>query len=355
MKRTALLWIALVAALLSGCLRKEILDDISIESAIGLDDAGASKIRGTVLIPIYKKEETTNKTLTSVSISVNDLLEELQHQASEPLVNGSIEILLYGKRLAEKGIFPFVDHFHRDASIGTGLYLAVVDGTAERLLKGHYGRQGNAIYLSNLLKHNIEQRDIPKTNLHLFLKAYYADGQDPFLPYIRRAGKNVYIQGIALFRGDRVVDYIQRNDLFFFKILTDAYTEGTHTLRIDHNLYISIKNIATSRNISFSGSQTQPHVHIHLSLEGVVREYKPTPFSPSIRPLIERQFEKEIKKKTSELIKRFQQQQIDPIGIGEWAKSHYRRFRYRDFYRRYRDLPVHVTADVRIRDTGIIE
>ncbi|KPD00506.1 hypothetical protein LR69_01158 [Geobacillus sp. BCO2] len=349
------LLVLMAASLLSGCLRKEILDDINIESAVGFDYVSPTKIKGTVLIPIYKKEETANKTLTAVSVSTKDILEELQHKTPEPLVNGSIEVALYGKQLAEHGLFPFVDNFHRDSSIGTGLYLAVVDGTAEQLLKGHYGRQGNGIYLSNLLKHNIEQRDVPKTNLHLFLKMYYADGQDPFWPYLRQVGQDVQVEGIALFRGDRVVDYIERNNMFFFKILTDSYTEGTHTVRLQKGNYASVKNISTKRTISFSGPKTRPHLHIHLSLEGVIREHKQGPFTPSTQQAVQQQFEKEIKINASNLLRRFQEQNIDPIGLGEWAKSQYRHFSYRDFYRRYRHLPFRITADVRIRDTGIIE
>ncbi|MBB6281874.1 Ger(x)C family spore germination protein [Geobacillus subterraneus] len=352
--RTALL-IGFTVAVLCGCLRKEILDDINIESAVGFDEAGKGKIRGTVLIPVYKKGETANKTLTAVSPAAKDVLEELQYKTSEPLVNGSIETALYGKRLAKRGIFPFVDQFHRDASIGTRLYLAVVDGTAERLLEGHYGRQGSGIYLSNLLKQNIEQRDLPKTNLHLFLKTYYADGKDPFLPYIRRVGEDVQVTGVALFRNDRMVDAIGRSDLFYFKIAADAYSEGTHPIRLDRQNYVSIKNISTKRTISFSGPKTRPHIHVHLVLEGVVREYKRGAFTFDVRRSVERTFEQQIRSKTAALLRRFQEKHIDPIGFGDLAASRYRQFRHRDFYKNYSRLPIRVTVDVTIRDTGIIE
>ncbi|WP_041267793.1 Ger(x)C family spore germination protein [Geobacillus genomosp. 3] len=352
--RTALLAMAIVA-ILSGCLRKEILDDINIESAVGFDEAGKDKVRGTILIPVYKKGETANKTLTAVSTTAKDVMEELQYKTSEPLVSGSIETALYGERLARKGIFPFVDQLRRDASIGTRLYLAVVDGTAKHLLEGNYGRQGSGIYLSNLVRQNIEQRDLPKTNLHLFLKSYYADGKDPFLPYVRRAGEDVQVAGVALFRGDRVVDTLKRNDMFYFKIAMDSYSEGTHTIRLDNQNFVSIKNISTKRTISFSGPKTRPSIHIHIALEGVVREYKRGAFTFAVRRSVEKTFAQQIRSKTGALLRCFQEHQIDPVGLGEFAASHYRRFHYRDFYKHYDQLPIRVTADVTIRDSGIIE
>ncbi|WP_339263831.1 Ger(x)C family spore germination protein [Geobacillus sp. FSL K6-3411] len=352
--RTALL-IGVTVVLLCGCVRKEILDDINIESAVGFDEAGKEKIRGTIVIPVYKRGETANKTLTTVSSTAKDVLEELQYKTSEPLVSGSIEIALYGKQLAKQGIFPFIDQFRRDASIGTRLYLAVVDGTAKHLLEGNYGRQGNGIYLSNLLKQNIERRDLPKTNLHLFLKTYYADGKDPFLPYIRRVGEDVQVIGVVLFRGDRVVDTIGQSDMFYFKIVADGYSEGTHTVRLNNKKYVSIKNISTKRTISFSGPKTRPHIHVHIALEGIVREYKHGPFTSAVRRSVEKTFEQQIRSQTEALLRRFQEKQIDPIGFGDLAASRYRQFRHRDFYKHYSQLPIRITADVTIRNTGIIE
>ncbi|WP_305792138.1 Ger(x)C family spore germination C-terminal domain-containing protein, partial [Geobacillus sp. MR] len=66
-------------------------------------------------------------------------------------------------------------------------------------------------------------------------------------------------------------------------------------------------------------------------------------------------FEQQIRSQTEALLRRFQEKQIDPIGFGDLAASRYRQFRHRDFYKHYSQLPIRITADVTIRDTGIIE
>jgi spore germination protein len=338
-----------------GCVRKEVLDDINILSAVGYDYVDENKIRGTALIPVYETGKISNETFVTTSITSQDMLEELQHKSSDPLVNGSIEVILYGDKLAKKGIIPIMDTLQRDPSLGTRLYLMVIKGTAKEVLEGKYGNRGNGIYLSNLIRHNIEQRDIPKTNLHKFLYDYYSDGRDPFLPYMQRSKDKVKIVGIALFDNDRMVHYIKRNEMFYFKILVDRYTEGMHTVQLENDEYAAIKSIVTNRTFSFSGSKEQPKITVKIKIRGVLYEYSGGHYNKKIKRMIEKSFEKEIVKEAGSLIKHLQSHQIDPIGFGDEAKSRYRNFSYKTFYKNYPTLDIEVKAKVTIIDSGIVE
>jgi spore germination protein len=341
--------------IIAGCVRKSILDDINILTAIGYDYVDKNTIKGTALIPVYETGKISNETFTTTSIVSKDLLEELQHKSSDPIVNGSLEVVLYGEELAKKGIISIIDTLERDSRIGTKLYLAVVKGTADELLKGKYGMRGNGIYLSNLIRQNIERRDIPKTNLHKFLYAYYSEGRDPFLPYIQKEKDKVKILGIALFDDDRMIHYINDNDMFYFKILIDRYTEGMHTIQMEDNQYAAIKSIVTNRKFSFSGSKERPNITIAIEINGILHEYSRRQYNKKIKHKIETSFEKEIVKETSKLIKHLQSHQIDPIGFGDEAKSRYRNFSYKTFYENYPTLDIKVKAKVTIVDSGIVE
>jgi spore germination protein len=338
-----------------GCIRKEILDDINILSAFGYDYVDENKIRGTALISVYETDNISNETFVATSITSKDILEQLQHKSSDPLANGSIEVILYEDKLAKKGIMPIMDTLSRDPSLGTRLYLTVVKGTAKEVLEGKYTNRGNGIYLSNLIRQNIEQRDIPKTNLHKFLYAYYSDGRDPFLPYIQRSKDKVKIVGIALFDNDRMVHYIKGDEMFYFKILVDRYTEGTHTIQLENDEYAAIKSIVTNRTFSFSGSKEHPKITVKIKIEGVLYEYSGGHYNKKIKRMIEKSFEKEIAKESGNLIKHLQSHQIDPIGFGDEAKSRYRNFSYKTFYENYPTLDIEVQAKATIIDSGIVE
>ncbi|MBT2722254.1 hypothetical protein [Bacillus sp. ISL-46] len=50
----------------------------------------------------------------------------MQRQSPDPLVTGSLKVVLFGEQLAKKkGILELMDSFQRDPIIGAGLYLAV--------------------------------------------------------------------------------------------------------------------------------------------------------------------------------------------------------------------------------------
>ncbi|RAK18606.1 spore germination protein [Anoxybacillus vitaminiphilus] len=355
MKKWRVLLLASFIIIAGGCIRKSILDDINILTVIGYDYIDKNSIKGTALIPVYETEKILNETFTTTSIASQDIFEELQHESSDPIAQGSLEMVLYGEELAKKGVIPIIDTLQRDSRIGTRLYLAVVNGTANELLKGKYGTRGNGIYLSNLIRQNIEQRDIPKTNLHKFLYAYYSDGRDPFLPYIQKEKDKVKIVGIALFDGDRMVHYIKESDMFYFKILVDRYTEGTYTIQMADNQYAAVKSIVTDRNFFFSGSKERPNITVDIEFRGILHEYSQRKYNKKIKQKIETTFEKEIVKETSKLIKHLQSHQIDPIGFGEEAKSRYRNFSYKAFYENYPTLDIKINAKVTIIDSGIVD
>jgi spore germination protein len=355
MKKWRVLLLVSFIIIAGGCVRKSILDDINILTVMGYDYVDKNTIKGTALIPVYETKKISNETFTTTSITSKDIIEELQHKSSDPLAKGGLEVVLYGEELAKKGLIPIMDMLERDSRIGTRLYLAVVKGTANELLKGKYGERGNGIYLSNLIRQNIEQRDIPKTNLHKFFYAYYSDGRDPFLPYIQKEKDKVKIVGIALFDGDRMVHYIKGNDMFYFKILVDRYTEGTHTIQMEDNQYAAVKSIVTNRKFSFSGSKERPDITIDIEISGILYEYSQRKYNKKEKHKIETTFEKEIVKETSKLIKHLQSHQIDPIGFGDEAKSRYRNFSYKTFYENYPTLDIKVNAKATIVDSGIVE
>jgi spore germination protein len=68
---------------------------------------------------------------------------------------------------------------------------------------------GNAVYLTNLIRHNMKTKDVPKTNLQRFLFDFNQLGKTPYLPQLRKIGKEqIEISGISFFRYGHVVDTI---------------------------------------------------------------------------------------------------------------------------------------------------
>ncbi len=347
-----------ICLFLTGCLEKEIVDDINIESVEGFDLIGENEVMGTFVVPVYQADKKiVNETFSAISQLNKDILRSAQKESSVPIVNGSLELVLFNKAMAEKGILQLVDGLQRDASIGTGLYLAIVDGETKELLEQNLGTRGTGDHLFNLLKHNIERRDVPKTNLHIFLSDYFQKGKDPNLPILKKTEDSAEIVGVAVMKEDKYEMTIPNEKLFYFKTLVDKHSDGTVSFEVDgKEEFVSIRSIETDRKFKVKWEGDTPSIKITVSLDGAVREYTGNKVTPKELEKFQKLLEDKIIKESQSMIQEFQEKGVDPIGLGYEAKSRRRGFDYKKWKdETYPTLRVQVEADVRLISTGITE
>ncbi|BCB05531.1 Ger(x)C family spore germination protein [Bacillus sp. KH172YL63] len=365
MKRFILLF-TICLLFLSGCVEREIIDDLYIETGKAFDYAGENKIRGTSLFPIYAADKTIqNGTLSAEADSTREVLEKLERRSQQPLVRGSLDVVVIGEKLAKKGIIDIGDSLQRDASVGARLYLTIAEGEAGELLKGNYGQRGNGTYLSNLIYHNINKRELPETNLHLFLFDYFQDGQTPYLPLVKQLNKeSVAITGIALFNKDKMVKKIPANDLFFFKILVDKLAEGSHVVKMEgeeaseteKSVEASVTSLSAKHKIIVKHKTDPVEVTIKIKIRGIVREYTGKKLTSKKVDTVEKKMKKDIEKKCIAMLKEFQELGIDPIGIGQNQKHGVRGFDIKEWEEKiYPEVKFDVKADVQILEAGTVE
>lgn len=344
-----------IVLFISGCVKKEILDDVSIESALGFDFYKEGQILGTSLVPNFQPDKSIkNVTYQAVSAMNRELIVEMQRQSADPLVSGSIEVVLFGEKLARRGIIDLIDALQRDATIGERLYLTVVDGKANDMLKHTYGTSGNATYISNLVEQNIESRDLPQTNLHMFIFDFFQKGKDPFLPMVKRIGKDrMEISGLCLFKEDKVIEVIPTNKMFFFKLLADKYSEGTYKVEINGE-EAAVRSIRSNHRFDLMNDHPN-EITIHIKIDGQIREYSGDKLSPKAIKTIETNLEKKVNEECLKLINHFKEKKIDPFGLGHYVKSRTRNFDFNKWEQEYQNLKVKIKCDVEIIDAGVIE
>ncbi|UYG94029.1 Ger(x)C family spore germination protein [Cytobacillus firmus] len=341
--------------LLSGCVDKEILDDINIEVGVGYDLAEDSKdkYRGTVLFQEFQPDKSViNRTFSGNGKLRQDLLLDVTRQSSEPVVTGGLKVAVFGPEISKKGIYDLIDSFQRDASIGARVFVATSEDKAEDVMKGEYGTRGNSTYIYNLIQHNIEHRDIPKTNLHILSRNYYEKGKDTFLPRLKKiADDKVEIIGVSLFDQDKEVEILPVKDLFFFKLLVDKYSEGNFDVKLKKDDTAAVKSIKSKHKIKI----TDNHASIHINIEGIIREYTGNKLASEVVGDVEKKLESKIEKECLRLLKKFQELGIDPVGLGQIKKTQHRNFDYKKWKDDYKTLGFDVKCNVTIEETGIIE
>ncbi|XXM70432.1 Ger(x)C family spore germination protein [Lysinibacillus sphaericus] len=363
--RRQLTFCILLLLLLSGCVEREILDDLNIETAKGYDLVDENTIRGTALFPVYiKGGEIENRTLSAEAPSTREVLETLSRKSQQPLVRGSLDVVLLGEEMAKKGVLDVADSLQRDASIGARVMLTITEGSAEDILKGNYGIRGNGMFISNLLHQNIERRELPETNLHMFLFDYYQDGQTPYLPIIKKVSDDTLeVTGVALMDNDKMVDRVSADDLFFFKLLVDKLSEGSHVVKMgnkdgstEQRVEAAVTSIKSKHKIKVTNKKNPVQVTIKITIRGIIKEYTGKSLTQKKIKEIEDKMSADIVDHSQKLLARFQELGIDPIGIGQLQKHGIRGFDINKWEKSfYPNVQFDIKPDVEILESGTVE
>ncbi len=360
MKKKGLILISLFLTLfqLVGCLDKKILDDVQLATLVGYDLIEDDLIQATAVAPQYKRDNSVeNLAFTASSTLSKEIRDKLDRQSSRPFVSGKIVVSLYSIELAKKGIAELIDTFERDPSVGSRLYLVIAEGDMNKELKVQFGDIDNGMFLTKMIEHNIQNGMIPKTNLHQFTKSLYDEGSDPFLPYLKLQGKKTNIEGIALFDDDKYVGLLSAEDSFVFKILVEkSSTDSTFAVKMgEGDEEATVYNMSSDRKFEVRDPMTSPHIKIKIDTKSTIREYSGKDITKDIIRDIEKKLEEDVKTKAQEMIERFKEQGIDPIGFGNQVKTRTRSWDKKKWDDLYPNSTFEVDVDVKIIETGVIK
>lgn len=341
---------------LSGCVQKFIIDDVNIMTGAAFDQLEEDKFIGSLLIQDYLPDKSIeNKIYTAEGRLRRDLLLNVQKQSSREMVTGGLIVTIFGEKLVNSGIVDFVKILQRDPSIGARNFLATSEGSALDIIKGEYGPEGNSTYLYNLFDHNINRYDVPRTNLHIFLRDYHKNGKDPYLPKLKKISpKVVEIGGLSLFKGDKEVVVLPKDKMFYFKLMVDRHIKGSLSFNLRKGKSANVKSI--SSKYKYKISKTSPSkVMIDIKIKGVIKEFTGGELTETRIKDIEKALEKKVEEECLKLVKQFQEKNIDPLGFGNLHIKKIRGYNFDNWEDDYQKMTVKINCNVDIAETGVIQ
>ncbi|MCM3324882.1 Ger(x)C family spore germination protein [Cytobacillus kochii] len=350
-------WICVICCLfiLTGCVQKRIIDELNIAVATGFDPDTSDEhlLKTTFLMEIFNKEMSVeNKTVTTTGDLRKETLYKANRQAPSPIVVGGLRLTLYNIAIAERGLSAYVDAYQRDASIGKRIYFATTDSNTEDIFKGEYGPQGNGSFISDLIEHNIDYGDLPKTNLTLFMRDFYQEGKDIFLPHIKKINEQeIELAGISLFKDHAAYKILPSDKLFYFKLLVDRYSRGDFSIELPDGEKVAIQSIHSNHKYKLD-KKDPTNITIKIKVQGNIKEYSGNNIDDKKIKEITNFINKKIKNECLALIKSFQEDNADPIGLGKVYSTKIRNFDYKEWKEGYPDLNIKVDPKVIILDTG---
>ncbi len=364
MNRRVLLSLSLLIIFLTGCLPTYIIDDIRLVQAIGYDAYGHDRIVGTIAATNYnsagnpqsqsQSPPSATDSFSVISNTGKTVPFKLQAKSQMPLRLGKLQVILFNKELAKRGIEQFIDFFNRDPDIGRQLYLAVIDGSSKTLLSSQYAT-GTSVsdYINKMIEQNAD-RNLPRTNLHAFLYAYFGNGIDPFLPLLKKSGDHIVLEGIAFFKTNKMVAEIPFNQSFIFKMMYQPFTQGNYEIRVASHDYVSVENIGSTVDYKIkNGASSHPVITISVNIKGVIREGESRKKSTKYSRKVTKIMEKELSKKANMMVDQFQKKNIDPLGLGDRVRSNSREWEFKKWLKAYPHADINVRVNMNIAQTGI--
>ncbi|WP_240689117.1 Ger(x)C family spore germination protein [Ammoniphilus sp. YIM 78166] len=344
---------------LSGCSDQTIINEIQMIDSIGYDKH-EGKIIGTVIYPRFEEKGKVNLNMFHTeSDSSQDILPRLNTKSDLPIEIGQVRLALFGKEFAIQGIDTVVKSFELNPKVTSRMQLAVAEPTAETILKSSL-ELNIPFHTAHKITQNMDNGNLPKMNLHLFLEYYYGEGRDPFLPYLIKEKNEIKIDGLALFKRGEYIHHINMKQSFLLKMLLDGTQNGVYKVKINENKtegFILLKNLDAKARYTIGNIDPIPNITIHLSMNVKIQEVPTWVHLTDNKEVqkIEKIIEDHINKEILQLISLFQEYNVDPLGLGDRVRAKSRNWDYKHFQVIYPQLKKTVNTKVKIIQTGVGE
>ncbi|MFJ5761955.1 Ger(x)C family spore germination protein [Neobacillus sp. NPDC093182] len=363
MKRHKIYVFVITLFLLGGCeplLPTKELNELDIIQGAGYDEGEGDLIQSYFVFPIFKggKEPPTAKTISGIGDSSKESRQDASRKTRFHLVSGQIRIILFSKSLSEKGIFPILDTYNRDPSIGRISQLAIVDGKTKEVFNKPFKEVENiALHLQEMVEQSIRSETIPNIDFNSFMYQYYQDGYDPYLPIISVKGDEIIISSLGIMKDDKLVMEVSKADTFIFLSLVEKQKNGFHQATMANGDKISLESIKSKPAYQIKMNGKDPTFTISINMKVRIMEYSSHAHGSRLLSVenIEKQLESQLKRDGLRLITQFQKEMVDPLGLGAKYEAHYRAFDSDKWKGIYPNVPVQLDVKVHVIQTGISE
>jgi spore germination protein KC len=298
--------------------------------------------------------------------TVEEAVNNLQQRVAPPLLFGHLRIIVVSQEVAEEGIGDINDYFRRNPEVRRMNWLLVSKGKAVDLLKASPQLERvPTLYFVTLMEQAVKMGRFPNHFLGIFWSILSSKGREGSLPFIELKGKDtVQINGLAYFRGDRMVGTTSPIEIpLYMGIIGEGNAGGRAFVKVPgtNNGYIVFGATSRRSNMKVGIKNGSPYANVKIAIEGNILEKSGDAFDLDKETLfqIEEQLEKDVRESYMKLISETQERSSDIFGFGEYVRGKESKYWNRNIETKerwreiYRDLPIEVSVQIRIRRIGM--
>lgn len=398
-----------VAALATGCWDRVEVNDLAIVTGVALDADGPETVKLTVAIAVPANvtppgspgagggQEPANTTKAAVGRTVMEAVTRLQEKTSRRLFWAHNGIILIGDELARRGVGGVLDFFSRHRQPRLRAHVVVAPQRAEDLLATWAPVEAD---VPSAMRELGMQRTGLMTDLLRFTEMLLTDGREPVVARMEAVaagarqprtlgmdggggagsggggsgsgggigsgggGATDFLQpaitGTAIFKGDRLVGYLDDHDTRGLLWLLDELVTGGVTVTLgEPGRWITFELLSASSRVKprFENGRIVAEVTLSAAADIVDNAAGVDAGKPAALALLEEELAETIAVAVRRVFRRLQEEfGSDAVGIGDAIRRHDPQ-RWNELAARWDDvfptveLDVHVRA--RVRGTGL--
>lgn len=364
--RIALL--ALMVALLPGCMDRVYLEDATLTLMLGIDLNEKNELLFYLSSPVFSKE--AKKKAEEFGVKADTLRQSrarLDEMVTALTVPGKVQVLVLGKRLLQHpDWFRLMDVIFRDARFTVNARMVIFDGPVHKLF--HFNPKDKprlALHLTKLIDTANRRNLTVKTRAQELHYQMFEKGMTPSLTELKME-KAVKIVGTALLdeKGTYATLLEQRHSIYLQMLLHGKQGEVSFTLPVPEKegekgivkkrVSIIVRDLSKKVDTKFEDGRFRFDVHLGMRIVMAERVF-PFDMEKEYKKM-EKMIEEELRKEFTQMLQKCQQSKTDPFGFGLYARA----YQYKEWKRvqdnwtdAFADATVNVFPNVSIKGNGV--
>src|SRR5690606_14039005 len=215
-----------------------------------------------------RRRGKTGEVLSARSINIPEAKAKLQQKLGREIFTGHQEVVVFGERMARTGIREALDYMARQPQVRLDAVVFVSDSPKEIFTTIPLVE----ITASESLYKLARVEGYTEITVMRVLREVTGDAKSTVIPVVKKTGKkSLSLDGMAVFRGERMVDHLDRKSKEGLMWIRNEYTTGTVNTRIKGEKgYVAMKVDRTKTELIPKLKGKKPHMTIRMTSENVL-------------------------------------------------------------------------------------
>jgi Ger(x)C family germination protein len=330
MSKKIFLCLVIFIMMITGCDASPI-EDLSVSLIIGLDLDEKDQLLVYMSSPVFNKEAKEKEEVYQVrTVSIRQSREKFDTKVMGLTTGSKSQIFLLGKRLLEsKDWFYYIDPFYRDPKNTVSARIVAVDGAvSDVIFSKPIDKPRLPMYLTNLIDTASDRNLVKRTTLQDFRRQIKDKGRTPWIPEIKK-DKRIQLTGSALLSHsgqnklsitpdeNQLLTILEGKKKKDYSILIPVSLQSIHSRKPYVSFSIPIMKV--KKKVVYNGRFVYD---IDVNLKIAITELLFSIDFEKESAQLEKSISKELEKEFDRLIRKIQKAQIDPLGLGLYARAY---------------------------------